>query len=230
MVEPRDQPLLYPVLSLQMDPALRSPTGRGKGIDSIVKERLGRQQDVLASETRDIYEHRTELPTYSGLTHLVVRMFSEDSLAPTHTPDDLFSQRHGCRLVAPLPGGYLIEADVKELPRLLHAIEHPIGYAVQADISRVSSLGQFDAKSRLRGRSVNELWNSAPEDDDGRLFVVWLAPFRDRDAKAEVLERIQGFANERLVMPTFTSVRLTLGTSEETEEPRSLSLSLESVA
>ncbi len=161
MAEPRDQPLLYPVLSLQMDPALRDPPGRGKGIGSIVKERLRQQQDVLASETRDIYEHRTELPTYSGLTHLAVRMFTEDSLAPTHTPDDLFSQRHGCRLVAPLPGGYLIEADVEQLPRLLHAIEYPIGYAVQADISRVSSLEQFDAKRRLRGRSVNELWNSA---------------------------------------------------------------------
>ncbi|MBT9371373.1 S8 family peptidase [Rhizobium sp. CSW-27] len=222
MAEVRDQPLLYPVLSLQMDPALRSPTGRGKGIESIVTERLGRQQEVLASETRDIYEHRAELPTYSGLTHLVVRMFTEDSLAPTHTPDDLFSQRHGCRLVAPLPSGYLIEADIKQLPRLLDAIQRPVGYAVQADISRVSSLERFDAKSRLRGRSVNELWNSAPEDDDGRLFVVWLAPFRDRDAKVEVLERIQGFANERLVLPTFTSVRLTLGTSEEAEEPRAL--------
>lgn len=72
MAEVRDQPLLYPVLSLQMDPALRSPTGRGKGIESIVTERLGRQQEVLASETRDIYEHRAELPTYSGLIPILI--------------------------------------------------------------------------------------------------------------------------------------------------------------
>ena len=98
MAEERDLPLLYPVLSLQMDPSLRSPTGRGKGIESIVNERLDRQQEVLAQETRDIYADSAELPTYSGLTHLVVRMFSEDSLAPTHTPDDLFSPDHGCQI------------------------------------------------------------------------------------------------------------------------------------
>ena len=111
-----------------MDPALRSPTGRGKGIESIVTERLGRQQEVLASETRDIYEHRTELPTYSGLTP-PRRSYVQRALllAPTHTPDDLFSQRHGCRLVAPLPSGYLIEADVNQLPRLLDVIQRPIG-------------------------------------------------------------------------------------------------------
>ncbi|NKL73151.1 hypothetical protein GFM09_28600 [Rhizobium leguminosarum bv. viciae] len=44
----------------------------------------------------------------------------------------------------------MIEADVKQLPRLLDAIQRPVGYAVQADISRVSSLERFDAKNRLR--------------------------------------------------------------------------------
>lgn len=220
MAEPRDLPLLYPVLSLQMDPSLRSPTGRGKGIDSIVNERLGRQQEVLAQETRDIYAESANLPTYSGLTHLIVRMFSEDSLAPTHTPDDLFSPDNGCRLVAPFHNGYLIEAEVKALPQLIYAIERPTGYAVQADISRVSALERFDIANRLRGRSIKELWEAAPEDEDGRLFVVWLAPFRNRTAQTEVLERIVALSNEQILLPTFTSVRLTIGSPDEVTEPR----------
>lgn len=220
MAEQRDPPLLYPVLSLQMEPSLRSPTGRGKGIDSIVNERLGRQQVVLAQETREIYADSADLPTYSGLTHLVVRMFTEDSLAPTHTPDDLFSPDQGCRLVAPFHNGYLIEAEVKSLPRLIQAIENPRGYAVQADISRVSALERFDTANRLRGRSIKELWEAAPEDDDGRLFVVWLAPFRNRTAQAEVLDRIVALSNEQILLPTFTNVRLTIGPQDDTAEPR----------
>ena len=220
MPEQREPPLLYPVLSLQMDPAPQSPPGRGKGRQSIVVDRLERQQRSLSEGTWALYGASADLPIYAGRTHLVVQMFAEDSLAPTHTPDDLFAPDQGCQLVAPLHNGYLVEAEVNALPRLAQLIEHPTSFAIEADISRVQSLKRFDTDNRLRGRSVEELWDAAPEDDEGRLFVLWLAPFRDRDAQAELLRAIETLSRERVLLPTFTSIRLISGRLGEDVEAR----------
>jgi len=89
-VAERAPPLLNPVLSLQMDPKPESPTARGKGQRSVVVARLPTQQRVLAASARSLFSSRSDLPSFAGTAHLVVRMFAEDSLAPTHTPDDLF--------------------------------------------------------------------------------------------------------------------------------------------
>ena len=117
-------PLLNPVLSLQMDRKPEAPTARGKSQRSVVLARLPTQQRVLAASARSLFSSRSVLPSFAGTAHLVVRMFSEDSLAPTHTPDDLFSPVNGCRLVAPYRGGYLVEANLDHLDGLARAIEH----------------------------------------------------------------------------------------------------------
>lgn len=200
-------PLLNPVLSLQMDPKPEAPSARGKGQRSVVFERLPGQQRVLAASARNLFSSRSVLPSFAGASHLVVRMFAEDSLAPTHTPDDLFSPVNGCRLVAPYRGGYLIEADLEHLNHLIRAIEHPANYPVQADISRVQSLEYFTPADRTRGRSIEDLWQAAPEDDGGRLFVVWLAPFRTRQARETLLERVEVLSRQQVLLPSFPSVR-----------------------
>src|SRR5690349_16363749 len=102
-----DRPLLNPVLRLKMVAQPKTPSGGGKGRLSVVQERLGTQQQVLARETRALYRERETLPSFGGRTHILVRMFAEDSLAPSHTPDDLFSPVNGCQLVAPFRGGYV---------------------------------------------------------------------------------------------------------------------------
>jgi hypothetical protein len=138
-------------------------------------------------------------------------MFAEDSLAPTHTPDDLFSPVNGCRLVAPYHGGYLIEADLEQLGRLARAIDNPVNYPVQADISRVESLTPFSSADRARGQSIDDLWQSAPEEDGARLFVVWLAPFRTRQARELLLERVEMLSQQQILLPTFPHTRLLSG-------------------
>lgn len=207
----RAPPLLNPVLSLQMEPKPEAPTARGKSQRSVVVARLPTQQRVLSASARSLFSSRSTLPSFAGTAHLVVRMFSEDSLAPTHTPDDLFSPVNGCRLVAPYRGGYLIEADLDRLDHLARAIERPVNYPVQADISRVESLSSFTPADRTRGRSVDDLWLAAPEDDGGRLFVVWLAPFRTPQAREVLLERVELLSQQQVLLPNFPSVRLLSG-------------------
>ena len=204
-------PLLNPVLSLQMDPKPEAPTARGKSQRSVVFSRLPAQQRILAASARSLFSSRSTLPSFAGTAHLVVRMFSEDSLAPTHTPDDLFSPVNGCRLVAPYRGGYLIEADLSHLDNLARAIEHPLNYPVQADISRVESLSSFTPADRTRSRSLDDLWQAAPEEDGGRLFVVWLAPFRTRQSREVLLERVELLSQQQVLLPAFPSVRLLSG-------------------
>ena len=111
-----ERPLLNPVLRLKMEAQPKTPHGGGKGRQSVVQERLADQQQVLARETRALYRKREALPSFGGRTHILVRMFAEDSLAPSHTPNDLFSPVNGCQLVAPYRGGYVVEAEVDALP------------------------------------------------------------------------------------------------------------------
>jgi Subtilase family len=206
-----DRPLLNPVLRLKMEAQPKTPHGGGKGRQSVVQERLADQQQVLARETRALYRGREALPSFGGRTHILVRMFAEDSLAPSHTPNDLFSPVNGCQLVAPYRGGYVVEAEVDALPTLTRAIQEPVSFGVQADISRVEWLGAYGPEERLRRKSLGELWNAAPAEEDGRLFVVWLAPFRNRDAQENVLRAMAHLAEEQVLLPTFTTVRLVAG-------------------
>jgi hypothetical protein len=199
---PDQRPLLNPVLRLKMEAVPEPQTGGGKGRASVVKDRLPMQQKILAAATEALYRDRANLPVYGGRTHLLARMFASDSLAPSHAPDDLFSRATGCQLVAPYRHGYVIEADVESLPRLRAAIRRPASFSVQSDISRVESVGAFLADERLRHRSAEQLWDAANEDDEGRLFVVWLAPFHNREAQEDVLLRVEALS-KRLMLPTF---------------------------
>ena len=90
MAEGHDLPLLNPVLSLQMEPALESRTGGGKGRHSVVRGRLDEQKEKLSGQAQALHASRAEFVTFGGKTLLTVRMFS-DSLAPSHTPTDLFA-------------------------------------------------------------------------------------------------------------------------------------------
>lgn len=201
------RPLLNPVLQLRLDPRPEAQTGGGKGRDSVKTERLGRQQQLLAAAATQIFESRANVPAYAGRAQLVVRMFA-DSLAPSHTPDDLFSLLHGCQLVAPFRNGYVVETELAQLPRLIRAIRNPGSFAVQSDISRVARVNVFSPQERLRHHTVDQLWLAAPEEDRGRLFNVWLSPYRNRDAQEALLQKVERFHQDGALLPTFTAIRL----------------------
>ena len=203
MAEDHNLPLLNPVLSLQMEPEPESRTGGGKSRDSIVHGRLEDQRKKLISQAEELCASRTDLVTFGGRILVTARMFS-DSLAPSHTPTDLFALKHGCQLVAPLHKGYLVEVNLDQFESIIAEMWNPRGYAVQADISRVADIRIFDDEARMRGRSIDDLWEAAPERDDGRLFIVWLTPFRDHQAREVLFQRLGELNDERTLLPVFS--------------------------
>ena len=220
MAEEHDLPLLNPVLSLRMEPAPESRTGGGKGRQSVVQKRLDEQMERLGGQVRELHASRAEVATFGGKTLLTVRMFS-DSLSPSHTPTDLFPPVHGCLFVAPLHNGYLVEADLGRFDNVAAEIRIPRGFAVQADISRVSDVEIFDDDALLRGGSVEGLWEAAPENEGGRLFVVWLAPFRDRQAREALLKAVAELTNDRTLLPVFSRTLLPGPSDDAIQETRS---------
>ena len=202
-----ETPLLNPVLTLQIDPRPEPRPGRGKDASKIVDSRLRQQQEVLAGACQHIFHERAHYPTYAGKIHLIASMF-EDSLTPGHTPKDLFSEDVGCRFVAPFTRGYLIEATTDRLPLLVGKIGEPNDTSSRVDISRVEKLGAFDQNTVLRGRTAEQLWDKAPELDEGRLFSVWFTPFRDGEARRALLETIDRLSSEELFLPAYPVLRL----------------------
>jgi hypothetical protein len=216
MPEERQRPLLNPVLRLRMDPQPEQQPGGGKNRDSIRLERLPEQRRVLSEAARRLFASRGDLPTYGGRTHLRVDMWP-DSLAPSYTPSDLFRPDYGSQLVAPLRRGYLVEAEVDALPRLARTIEDAGAIGLQCDISRIKAMDSYGRRDRLRNHSIDDLWDTAPADDEGRLFIVWLAPFRSPNAREDLLQQVQLLSRRQVLIPTFTSMRLLRGVVD-TEE------------
>ncbi len=218
MAEEHGLRLLNPVLSLQIEPTPENKPGGGKGRQNIVHDRLDKQKEKLCVQARAHYASRADMVTFGGKVGLAVRMFS-DSLAPSHTPKDLFAPMHGCRFVAPLHKGYLVEADLSLFGKIVPEIRNPRSYAVQADISRVSSVEVFDDGARMCGRSIFDLWEAAPENEGGRLFVIWLMPFRDRQAREALLLAIAKQSGDHTLLPVLSRKFLSErgdGTTRET--------------
>ena len=206
MSEIREQPLPNPVLTLKMDPRPQSRPGRGKDSSKIVTSRLLQQQRELADDCRRIFRRRKNYPTYAGKLHLFVSMF-ENSIVPSYTPLDLFNDDVGCRFVAPFAQGFIIEASADSLPLLIRKISTSSNVASRVDISRVKKLGVFDANEVLRGRSFEQLWDEAPEFNAGKLFTVWFAPFRDAHARRALLELVDQFTSEKILLPVYPVLR-----------------------
>jgi hypothetical protein len=199
---PDDRPLLNPVLRLNMEAKPEASAGGGKSADSIVVERLRQQQRTLSGAADAIYQRRTAISTFAGRIHLLVKMFAEDSLAPSYTPKDLFSKMAGCQLVAPMKAGYLVESTASQLPLLASSIRNPTSVAVRCDISRVKSVHELTLNDRLGQRNAQSLWNASQPDDDGRGFIIWLAPFQDAPAQEALMKEIERLARARAFLPT----------------------------
>lgn len=202
-----DRPLLNPVLTLRVEPKREAASGGGKSRQDIREERLPEQRRRLSEALNGLYKDRKRLRSFGGKVQLIARMFA-DSLAPTKTPDSLFSPGSGARLVVPLRRGYLVEADVEALPRLARFAASDASVAGQVDISRVEDVRAFGPEDVLRGQDPEDLWDQAPEYEDGRGFLVSFAPFRDGGAREQVLEELTRLARDKVVLPTWPMVRL----------------------
>jgi hypothetical protein len=142
------------------------------------------------------------LNTFGGTLHLVAEMFA-DSYATSKAPRDLFRGTRGVMIRGAARHGYLIEMPVDELPHMEHRIESAQSVSVRCDISRVKSIRPFGEVDLYRGRSIDDLWESAIEYDGGRGFFIWLTPFANSQSRNDVLAGFTAVQRTMRILPTF---------------------------
>jgi hypothetical protein len=187
MADDGQPPVLNPVLALRKEARPEGVTGGGKQPKHIRADRLPIQQKKLVSDLRKMFD---------------------DSLATSFTPSSLLIAPVGCQLLVPVADGYVFEIALTEIPKLIQAIEAPTSIGARVDISRIAAIDLYGDSDVLHGRSVEALWNAAMPEHDGRLFMAWLAPFRDARARAELMMRLELFSNEGKLLPTYPDARL----------------------
>ncbi|MGN6285530.1 MAG: S8 family peptidase [Afipia sp.] len=212
-----DRPLLNPVLSLRIEPKRDSASGRGKDAKQIVTSRLPGQRNALSGQVAAISGSGAANRTYGGKIQLLARMFP-DSYAPSYTPDALFPAWLGLQLIAPYRDGYLIEATASRLEQLAAFIQTADSISAQVDISRVEKVQLYGTQEALRGRTIEGLWESAPELERGKGFIVSFAPFRDAAAREAMLQSIAALANASVFLPTYPAIRLVEGDATHSPE------------
>ena len=203
------QPILNPVLSLRREARPEAITGGGKSAKHIRADRLPGQQVKLAMDCQSIIVASGRLPSFAGTLRLVARMFPE-SLAASFTPDNLLGRLTGCQLVVPVADGYVFEATVDSLQKLIKTIQNPISIATRVDVSRVATIEPFGVTDVMRGRELQALWDSASQSEEGRLFIVWMAPFRSPTARNALMTALADLSDKHVLNSTQPSVRLLL--------------------
>ena len=167
------RPLLNPVLRFTKEPRPESITGRGKSAAGIKIDRLPSQRAKLSGELLNMARHVSFQPRFNDRAVVYASMF-DDSLAPTWTPGDLFQHAYGARLIAPYRHGYLVEMHMSSLERFAAFVRDFGTVRDQVDISRVETIRYFKPEDALGDRSMDELWEQAPERENGRAFFVSL--------------------------------------------------------
>ena len=185
--EPR--PILNPVLRLTREPRREVPSGGGKSANAIVYGRLESQRSSLARELLELARSVAEQPNFSGQVALRVTMH-DDSIAPSYTPNDVFRPVNGADLIAPYHAGYLVQARADSLESLAKLVIHTGLPKEMVDISRIRSVRFFEANDATGGMSAEDLWDSAPQTETGRIFYVWFLRFPDDNAADELIRKI----------------------------------------
>ena len=203
MVGEQDPPFLNPVHGLRKVPVPETRAGRGKGRYTIVRSRLEDQRKKLGSQAQELFASREDFVTFGG-EHCWLHI-----CFPTRWPQA--TRRRTCLLRCLVASCWrrCTRATWSKListnsATLLRRSEIPTATLCRADISRVSDMGVFGKKAQMRGRSIDDLWEAAPERDGGRLFIVWLTPFGDRQAREALLYRMAGLRDDRTLLPVWS--------------------------
>ena len=212
----QSRPLLQPVLTLQKQPVPQAVVVHGKKEEDIKHRRLNPQRKALASDVRMLRSQAAagRLNVFGGYTLLVADMF-DDSFATSWTPRSLFQIRGEILTRAAAGNGYLVEIDEDDLPAIERRIATNDSINCRCDISRVKKIRPWSVEDIYRGREHGSLWRSASELDSGRGFIIWLAPFRQSAARAELLQTLDELRAEDLFLST--APRLLFQTNGRTE-------------
>lgn len=187
------RPVLNPVLSFKRDPRSAGVTGRSAEESQVVIARLADQRIKLANQILGLENQITRL--HANKLMVAVKMF-DDSLAPTYEPESIFRESLGSELIAPIEGGYLAQVDQRALKKLLKIVREGATTDVRVTVSRIEGITIPTDADALRGRTVQSLWEHAIHEDRGRVFTLWLAPYRESMARSEVATQIGKFEKD----------------------------------
>ncbi|MBD9405623.1 S8 family peptidase [Acidovorax sp. ACV02] len=200
------RPVLNPVLSFKREPRLVSVTGRSAEESQVVVQRLEAQKIKLSEQISGL-ENQTQRP-HAGKLLVAVRMF-DDSLAPSYEPESIFRETLGSELVAPIEGGYLAQLDRRALGNLSKIVRAAATTDVRVTVSRIKEIKAQTESDVLRGRTVQSLWERAIHEGRGRVFTLWLAPYKENMARSEVSAQIGEFAGAQDIYPLADLVAIT---------------------
>lgn len=203
---PEIRPVLNPVLSLKRDPRRVSVTGRSTDESKVILSRLKSQREKLSKQISD-FENQIARG-HAGKLLVAIKMF-DDSLAPTYEPESLFRESLGSELIAPIEGGYLAQLDHGALSNLSKIVRESERTDVRVTVSRIENISTSTEADVLRGRTVQSLWDHAIQGDNGRVFTLWLAPYRENVARSEVALQIGGFASAQDIQSLADLVSIT---------------------
>ena len=201
MAESSHSPILNPVLRLDSNPVSSDIQRRGKGRETVFEERWKEQQPKLWNDVNNILCNRSEVKLFGSKKFLMkVTMFA-NSLAPTHTPNDLLSELKGMHLISPYENGYLVESDFDKLEELQKLINELPNWKVKSDVSRVESIDVFGINDVLRGRTIDALWENSQEGYQGHKFEIFLKPFQDNLALDSIITAIEELEESNIISP-----------------------------
>lgn len=214
MVDNPRRPLLNPVLRFMRDPKPESVSGGGKNARNIMTERLPEQRRILSGQFLTLAEQAARRPCFDGRLVLYAAMF-DDSLAPSYTPLDLFQAMRGARLIAPYRTGYLVEMTASQLGPYAHVVQSTSLAKDLVDISRVESIRFFENEDAAGSPTLDEIWEAAPETEEGKAFVVWLMPLRGTKAGEDLINRFNALRDGAVLPPLPLLAGVDVGTDTD---------------
>lgn len=180
--------------------------GRSASENQVVISRLPGQRKKLAAQFIGL--EKAVAHTHAGKLLVAIKMY-DDSLAPTYEPESIFRESLGSELVAPMRDGYLAQLDHQALRNLSAIVRKSATTDVRVTVSRIENISIPDSADILRGRTVESLWADAIQDDEGKVFTLWLAPYRENSARAEVATQIGAFAKSQDIFSLADLVTIT---------------------
>ncbi|MRT19645.1 S8 family peptidase [Comamonas sp. CAH-2] len=191
-MSPERNPIVNPILVLKKEPRRKTVTGRGLNEKQVVSDRLKSQRQKLGAEIKRI---KSAPKNKRGNKVLVsIKMFG-DSLATTYEPDYLFHKNIASTLVSPNRGGYIAEINYENIDFLTNRLENSDDVRARVLVSRIEEISELISEnSPIRGSSEANWEKALDFSGAGKVFNVWLPPFKDSSARAEVVEKLEAFA------------------------------------
>ena len=194
MVKKSELTVNQPVLRLNLYPKIieKSRALKTGNIPTMKNKELIQHCKFIATQIIEIYKKRNDLKLICEDVVLLSVGIAENYIGAGYTLDRIFKSKLGFVPVASLHNGYLIEAPIKSLLDLTHALTECSNQRLMKSASSIASVQVFGINDILRDRKISKLWENSGISESGRMFTVWLVPYQNEKAN----ERLKTQAKE----------------------------------